>query len=207
MILIHGKRVSTKSSSDHSIQCWNCKDFDQYVTIHFQYYHVYLIPLFAFGPKASTIRCMQCGAETGTTDIKREFEKKARTPFYLYTGALLISALIGYGIIASMISSSEQQAYIDKPEVGDVYMLTLTDSTKKYYYFLKAHAIQNDTIYMYQNAGTYSKRVTGMDLQDFFNKTMESGISKQKLKELHDKDEIIEVFRNYGSGKGFDREQ
>lgn len=207
MILIHGKRVSTKSSSDHSIQCWNCKDFAQNVTIHFQYYHVYLIPLFAFGPKASTIRCMQCGAETGTTDIKREFEKKAKTPFYLYTGALLISALIGYGIIASMISSSQQQSYIDKPEVGDVYLLTHTDSTKKHYYFLKTYSINDDSVHLYHNAGTYSQIVTGMDLTDYFDKSEEFICTKKQLQEMHEKDEIVEVFRAYGSGKGFDREQ
>lgn len=207
MIFFHGKRVSSKSRFDHSIQCWNCKDFDQYITIHFQYYHAYFIPLFAFGPKTSSIRCAQCGAITGKTDIKNELEKKARTPFYLYTGTIIMSALIGCIIIASLISSSTQLKYIDKPEVNDVYLLTNSDSTKKVYYFLKAHTVTKDSVYLYLNAGTYSQKVTGMDLTDYFDRSEEYVCSKKHIQEMHEKDEIIEVFRDYGSGKGFDREQ
>ncbi|MGN6419455.1 MAG: hypothetical protein ACTHMC_18290 [Pseudobacter sp.] len=123
------------------------------------------------------------------------------------TGTLVVSALIIYGIIASVIAGGRQQAYINQPKVGDVYLLTDTDSSKKFYYFLKAHAIQNDTVYMYKNAGSYTRAVTSMDLKDFFMNTMEFGISKETLKEWHEKDELLEVFRDYGSGKGFDREQ
>ena len=95
MFLIYGTdSICIKKYKDHSICCKNCKAFDIDIKIYQRYFHILFIPYFPLGRKTATGNCSNCGIPINDTAILQEFEKKTKTPFYIFSGLLLIAVLI-----------------------------------------------------------------------------------------------------------------
>ncbi|MBO9634498.1 MAG: hypothetical protein J7578_15390 [Chitinophagaceae bacterium] len=207
MFLIKGKRVLNKTESLQSIPCWSCKSFDLYIVHHYPYYHVFFIPIMPYGYKDITIRCCDCGAETGLEDIKKEFRKKSRAPFYLYSGVLVVAAFFLVIISMAVKGRMERSSFAEEPKAGDVYLLKDTSlALGPVYYFLKAHKVEKDSVRVYRNERVYlSEPHDGFSLDDRFSTSMDEVISKSRIKEMVDNGDIRTIERNYGSGRGYDR--
>jgi hypothetical protein len=69
------------------------------------------------------IDCASCGKGIRFHSLSREYEKRTRTPFYLYAGTILVGLLIAAGFVLSAIGAHERDGYIKSPQVGDVYLV------------------------------------------------------------------------------------
>ena len=104
MFLITGTRtVRIKTYSDQAHRCDACKDFDLSVAVYQPYFHIIFIPVAPNGVKTTKAHCSSCGQPFRNDTMNREYEKKTRTPFYLYTLTILIGLLIAAGFAVNII--------------------------------------------------------------------------------------------------------
>src|SRR5882757_5515391 len=102
MLFLKGTRtIRIKIWQDHARQCDACKDFNLSVGVYMKYFHVFFIPIAAFGIKSTKIYCASCGQVVRIDSLSREYEKRTKTPFYLYCGTILVGFLIVAGIVLS----------------------------------------------------------------------------------------------------------
>lgn len=206
-VFIKGKKYYNKTELIEHIPCWNCRSFDMYVVYHFPYYHFYFFPIISYGYKEVTIRCCDCGTEYGREDIKKEFRDKAKTPLFLSAGTLLIAAACVLMFVPAVKSYFDEQEYSEKPQAGDVYLLKDTSANESIYYFLKAKKIDKDSVHLIRNKQFYHTRpYKGFDLQDHFIKDKDSVLSQFNFKQLLKSEKVVSLERDYGTGRGYDRE-
>ncbi len=93
MLLIYGKRTAKiKTYSHHLHTCESCGGLDLKVTVHAEYGHLMFIPFYPTGDKSSKIHCNGCRMPMRYDSLQREYEKKSKPPFYLFSGPLVIIA-------------------------------------------------------------------------------------------------------------------
>jgi len=208
MLLLHGHRTARiKIYSDHSQACKNCRSFDLTIAVYRKYFHVFFLPIFAYGEKSAKVWCSACGESFRSDSLLREYEKKARSPLYLYSGVLLVGLLIAGGIIAHIATKSQDAQFVRQPVAGDVYLIRHDASDGPLYSFLKLKALTNDSVFLIRSRYGYNRFVYKFNDEDYFMKEQTVNISRKQLQEMYDQDEIISVKRNYDAGDGFQREQ
>lgn len=206
MFIIYGRKSARiKSDTYHQYACGNCKDFDLDVHVYRPYFHVFFLPLFPAGPKEVKMRCNNCGEAKWVASIQRQYEKTSRTPFYLYGGVLLVAAMVLLGVIFNLRSQRQNKAFVADPRVGDVYTVRREEKDSTFYYFLKIHHINGDTVRVYHNNLVYYSSVSRFNEKDFFVEREEWMFSKKDLGNMLQKNEIENVSRDYGVYEGFNR--
>ena len=206
MFLIYGRRTARiKSYTDNQQSCKSCKSFDLNVKVYRDYYHFFFIPFFPAGDKTVKIYCNSCGEPLRVDSIQKHYEDSTKTPFYLYTGVLLIAGLILLLVNANLNTQKEKKRFVDDPMVGDVYRIRKEENNSTSYYFLRVSQINGDTVFAYHNNLVYGGFITKLNDDDFFVKTDELIFTKKGLKEMLDRAEINSVERNYGDSEGFNR--
>ncbi len=206
MFFIKGTRtVRIKSYAVNHRQCDNCKDFDLTVNIYGSYYHVWFIPIVSIGVKSTKIYCHNCSSFVRIDSLAKEYEAKARTPFYLYTGVILAGLTILSAVGLSLWGSHERAGYVAKPQPGDVYLVKNKPPESETYYFLKVIRVSGDSVITYSNHGSYSTSPSQLAPEDYFSTSHEIVYTKQQVAEMYDKDFIVTIFRDYGSSAGFGR--
>jgi hypothetical protein len=193
-----------KSYTEHVQPCKSCRAFDMKIEVFQDYYHFIFIPFVAQPGKTAKIRCNNCGEPLLTRSVLEEYENKTRTPFYLFSGLILIAAIIAVVLLADMSTQKEKAKMVANPKVGDVY--TIIKPASRYYYFYKLSKIKGDTVLVWQNNYLYFNTVNGLEIKDdFFNTDEEIILTKKILQQMLDNDEINAVDRNYDDSKGFNR--
>ena len=206
MFVIYGRRTTRiKKFTDNRQYCKSCNSFDLTVKVYKEYFHIFFIPFFPIGDKTVKIYCNSCGEPYRVDTVQKEYEKIAKTPFYLYAGLILVASLIFLLVNANIRTQKEKAKFVDNPIVGDVYLIRKDENNSTSYYFLRVTQINGDTIFAYHSNLEYSGFITKLNDDDFFVKEDELFFTKKELKEMLDKDEINSVERNYGSDTGFNR--
>src|SRR5450755_901779 len=109
MLFLKGTRtIRVKTWQDHAHQCDACKDFNLSVGIYMKYFHVFFIPIAAFGIKSTKMCCASCGQVVRIDSVSREYEKRTKTPFYLYSGMILVGLLIAAGFALSAYGAHQR---------------------------------------------------------------------------------------------------
>jgi hypothetical protein len=208
MTLIYGKRVAKiKEFTDHSHNCTSCKAFDLRVKVFREYYHAFFIPFVAFGDKTADIRCNQCTEPIRTEALKKEFEKNTKTPFYMYSLAILVAGVIAFFIILSLVTTLQTKSYIANPQAGDVYLVHEKEGLEGYSY-LRVAAVKGDTIMVYRNHVRYVSLDGAPDKfsdEDYFVEDHFILFTKATLKQMLSEDEITVAKRYYDNETGFNR--
>jgi hypothetical protein len=102
MIFLFGeKKALIKYYSDNVAQCSNCKSFDLNFAVYKNYFHFFYIPFFPVDEKEVEVLCLKCGESDNRNSRVGHYKAIARTPIYLYSGLLLIIALIATIIIVA----------------------------------------------------------------------------------------------------------
>ena len=206
MLFLRGTRtVRLKVYEIHDVPCNNCKDFDLTLVVSRDYMHIWFVPIAPAGAKTSKIYCHSCSQFVRSDSLTKEYESKTRTPFYLYSGmtvgVLAILALVG-GI---SWNSYQSKTYITQPKIGDVYEMKLDSPYAGMYSFLRVMQVDKDSVVLIENTEGYHRMVSGFDATDYFDTERAHVLSKVDLKNMHDKDTIVDVNRDYGDATGFNR--
>ena len=206
MFVIYGRRTARiKKYTDNQQSCKSCKSFDLDIKVYRDYYHLFFIPFFPVGDKTVKIRCNNCSEPIRIDSIQKHYEDATKTPFYLYAGVILISALILVVVNANLYTQKEKAKFVGNPKVGDVYRIRKDENNSTSYYFLRVSQINGDTVFAYHNNLVYGGFIMKLNDDDFFVKANELIFTKKELTEMLDKAEINSVERNYGDNEGFNR--
>lgn len=192
-----------KKYLDHQQPCKSCKTFDMKIKVYQDYYHFLFIPFIAKAGKTASMRCNNCGEPVLTTAILNEYEKKTKTPFYLFSGVILVALIIVFLSVSGILAQREKEKLIAAPHVNDVYIIT--NPQIRSYYFLKINKISADTIRAWQNSYLYYNEASMSAADDYFDSSKTVILTRTSIKQMLDKNELYSVDRNYDDSKGYNR--
>ena len=205
MLLLKGTRtVRIKTWQDHAHQCDACKDFNLSIGIYMKYFHIFFIPIAALGVKSTKMYCASCGQPVRIDSVSREYEKRTKTPFYLYSGMILVGLLIAAGFVLNASGAHQRDQYIDHPQVGDVYLVKRDLPLQSTWYFLRIVKIHGDTAVTNHSNLEYNTYVYKFNSDDYFVSGEESEYPTALLKTMFQKGVIVNIFRDY-EDTGFGR--
>lgn len=180
-----------KTYTDHEHACPACGALDLQVKVSADYYHLFFVPLAPGGSRSTEVLCNQCAAPMRLYNLEQQYERKAKSPFYLYTIPILITAIIAFFVCFNLRTQSKKAEFVADPKVGDVY--TMSEGTK--YYFLKLVAIDGAMLTMQRNSMDYDDYPSGRDRMDYFVEQSPVFYTKAQLQERLDNEEIADVSR------------
>ncbi|HLA58945.1 MAG TPA: hypothetical protein VK622_09305 [Puia sp.] len=200
---IRNARIGKYRDSDHI--CYPCKAYDREILIYRSYFHFCLIPVFPVGARKFEIRCCQCGDETKSENIVRQYDQKTKTPLYFYSAWVLFAAIAIFWFYWDKNSQRHKMELVGNPVIGDVYTIKERKNDETNYYFLKITGIAGDTVLAIQNHFDYGDFVNGLSQDDYFVKDDTLIYKRKNLTDMLERDEIFSVSRDYGDGDGFNR--
>lgn len=196
MFIIRGQRkIRIKRYTESQQCCPNCKTFDLQVDVYKDYYHLFFIPFIPTGVKSSSIYCYHCSSFTRIDSLQNEYENKTRVPFYLYSGLILIGALVVSMVVASENTEKADRLFVQNPQTGDVYTIREESGDSTQYYFLKINRMVGDSVFTLHSYYSYNRFVSKLDGKDFFVLDEEWPYTKAELLQMLEKGEINAVKR------------
>jgi len=203
IFLLRGTRtVRIKTFTDHEHQCNNCRDFDLKVRVYKDYFHFLFIPIYATGVKTVKIRCNKCGEPYRSDSLNKQYEKRTRIPFYLYSGVLLV-VLVALGAFGNeLVNRYLNRSYASNPRVGDVYTVRPPHGFGQFY---KVARVNGDSVLTYNSHAQYIFESASLDSTDYFVGDREVPFMKGDLREMLDSGVITNVSRHYDESSGFNR--
>jgi len=206
MFFVFGRRVARIAKfTDKEYICYPCKAFEREVKVFMPYFHLCYIPVFPIGKKQFEVRCANCGDDTKSENLIKKYEKRARTPVYLFS-ALILAALIGaYWIYWNSDNQKNNAQYVANPMVGDVYTVREHRTGGTTWYFLRLAEIKGDTLMAIHSSLEYNNFVNATEGDDYFVKNDTSLHTRKELTNMLEDGEIYRVRRNYGKGSGFNQ--
>jgi zinc-ribbon family len=206
MLFIFGKRIARIGKwIDTEHICYPCKSFDREVVAYRPYFHFCFIPVFPIGKKQLEMHCRNCGDETRLDSVVRQYEARAKTPFYLYSALILFVALAAVWFYWNRSTQKHKIEMVSNPSVGDVYTIREESNNETTYYFLRLVEIRPDTVMAFRNHLDYSGFVSSLASDDYFVKTDTLAFRKSKLKDMLENGEIYSLDRGYSNGSDFNR--
>lgn len=124
---------------------------DRDILVYRSYFHFCFIPVFPIGAKQIEMRCRNCGDETKLENVVKEYEDRAKTPFYLYSALIIFVCITGLWFYWNSNTKKRKTQYVEKPEMGDIYTVTKEESGGTAYYFLKLVEINRDSVKALRN--------------------------------------------------------
>lgn len=198
------RSMRIKKFTVHTLPCKSCRAFDTKVEVYQDYYHFLFIPFFAKSDKVTRIRCNNCGEPVLTASILKEYADQTKTPFYLFSGVILIALFTATIFINTFLQQQDTENFAAHPQVGDVYRVKNAKSNS--YYFLKLKNIHGDTLSFYQNSFIYYRAVDALNNKaDYFYPGETILFTKNDIQQKLTQDEIDVVYRNYSNSTGFER--
>jgi hypothetical protein len=202
-MIIYGSKAEIIASTIISDDCSNCGTANSVrMSVYLKYAHVFWIPFFPI-KKLGITECSHCHQvlehKAFTRNLKESYERlklNTKTPVSNYTGLIILSLLIGWGIIGSKMDDTKNQELILKPQNGDVYEIR---TEQRQYTLYKVDSIIGDTVVL-RLSQYETNKITG--LSKIKNKGDEAygevayAVAKNELKSMLDKGEIIDIDRN-----------
>jgi len=206
MLFIFGIRnVRIGRFKDHDHICYPCKAYDREIQVFRSYFHFCLVPVIPVGARKFEIRCCNCGDETMSENIIREFDKKAKTPLYFYSAWPLLAGIVLFWFYWNKHNQKYKMDLVASPAKGDVYTIKQRKNDETTYYFLKIAAIRGDSVFAIQNHFDYGDFVNSLAQDDYFIKDDTITYKRKYLVEMLEKDEIFSIDRDYSESDGFNR--
>ena len=137
--------------------CPNCQN-TSFNTFGVQrYFHIYWIPTFPT-KKHIGVECTNCKRAVLDNDIPPHMQSEIKESLFstgrtlpMYSGAMIIAALIGFGMYSAERDRVQEVAYIDQPALDDYYIVDYTkmfeDADPEYSYgVMRITAVEGDEI-------------------------------------------------------------
>jgi hypothetical protein len=128
-MLIYGSRSShLKSVQLNAEVCPHCQTQGSViVSTYAKYAHIFWIPLFPLG-RVSVSQCQHCKQvlEDGKmpAQIKQYHQRniaETRIPIWQFAGLVIIALTVVAGIYNSKVENEKREAFLQNPNVGDIY--------------------------------------------------------------------------------------
>ena len=201
-----------KQASLESYECPGCQQKQSDLIIAAKYIHIFWIPVFPF-KKTALIVCKNCRHESdeknitlGSKDTIKQLKAAVPIPKYLFSGLALIILAIGYFTYSGIKESEQEQAYVDDPHVGDVYLIKDREEPSEFnHYLIKVRDIAGDSLWVSYSSFSYNGTVSQLDPKDGFYDLVFT-IHKNTIQEFNDSGDLKKVMRDYETSAGFDRE-
>ena len=190
------RTVKIKKYDDHQVQCENCHCYSVRYVVYQKYFHYLYIPIYPINDKTIKTVCLECGY--GFNQEKSNYYiNKTRTPFFLYSGIILVIGFVLSIFVVSSIYEKIDDSYIKNPKVGDVYRIRDDSNKQTIYYFEKLIQINSDTLLMLHSSLQYNSFITEMNDTDYFVKNDCHKLLKSELISHQDSGHINSVIRTY----------
>ncbi len=204
MFLLYGKRsLIIKKYTDHTHACPHCRGLNLDVKIEKSYYHLFYIPFFPSRGKFAHITCGNCGKpykdpvleEDYYIELEDEYEKRTKTPIYLYSGLILVALLTLFMVFSNLRTQKQKAEYIAQPQTGDTYLIREKRADHKVYYYLNVYRISGDSVFTHPGHLEYLSFARKMKKGDYFETDQVRPYTKQLLKKMLDDGMIIKAER------------
>lgn len=206
-MIIYGWRTKDiKKSAPFGESCKECSSHKTSIVGHAKYFHLFWIPMFPY-KKTLEVLCDNCnylgtpaGLDGRSLEIYKSTKSKVRSPFYMYSGTILIIAAFIYFYMHSADRENQYAEYMQNPQKDDILLIHIPNDTSDYSYsFLKITRIAGDTVWGSRNAYTYNEYLFKLDSMDGFYERIEGAYLKAQLIRMFEDEEIIKVQRGLGS--------
>lgn len=201
--MVFGSKTKLLSSETIMDKCPSCgQQGSVQLNVYQKYAHVYWIPLFPT-KKIGGSQCGHCkqvleekqlpGSFSGALDT---LKANTKAPKYLFAGSAALVVLIVALFIGISNDNKENLAFINAPQKGDVYEVKTGTSQ---YTLYKVEKLEGDSVYVKMSEFEADK-LSG--LSKIKKKGPEAfsaenfGFSRNELKQMLEKNEIIDVERN-----------
>ncbi|WP_430412699.1 hypothetical protein [Kordia sp.] len=206
-MIVYG--TSSKDLGTRKIQgakCPNCEASGIYVNAISRYATVFWIPVFPYTKKYFSV-CKNCEQVLQKKEMPQQLKDKLemekhhfKTPFYLFSGLIIIVLFIGYAFYASGKHDEELTKNVNNLQAKDIIVFKVSS---KEYTFAEVDEHSNDTIYMkYSNysyegrkpsENTFKKERESVDV--FFDDSIYF-FTQKGIDSLYTKGEIVEIYTN-----------
>ena len=145
-------------------------------------------------------------AKDASEEVKvmaKQLKASVSSPWYLFSGSILAVLIIGFFTIQGKLQRDKLQAYIESPEVNDVYTLyDPTEPTQYKYYLWKVIEVNGDSINVSPASFQYPIMPSSLDPEDGFYDVYFT-YHKSFINELYQMKELKSIKR--GVNDRFDR--
>jgi hypothetical protein len=212
-MLIYGWASKTlKTARFKGDKCSNCQSEERFIIVSASYAHIFWIPLFPY-KKSLEIGCASCSqtyaAKNASDDLKgiaKKLKASVKTPWYLYSGLIIVALLIGLFVFQDFQQKQEYKSYLSQPQKDDIYTLYDAEETTEYKYYLwKVIEVNGDSVNIAPNSFQYNMSPTKLDQADGFYDIYYT-YHKDYLINLFEEGALKQVQRGLGFGTGFGRE-
>lgn len=201
--MVFGSKAKLLSSETIMDRCPSCgQQGSVQLNIHQKYAHIYWIPLFPT-KKIGSSQCGHCKQVLDEKQMPDSFtnalvtlKANAKAPKYLFVGSAVLVVLIAALFIGISNDNKENLAFINAPQKGDVYEVKTGTSQ---YTLYKVEKLQGDSVFVKMSEFEADK-ISGLSKIKSKGSAAYSaenfGFSKSELKQMLEKNEIIDVDRD-----------
>ena len=198
-MIIYGSKSKELRKEILTDPCQNCGT-QNCIEMHvFQKYaQVFWIPFFPMG-KTAVSQCGHCKQllklKEMPASLKASYENlkaEIKTPIWMFSGLALVAVLIAIGVISEKNKGEKNARLILTPQSGDIFEVKTAENQ---YTLYKVDQIQGDSVFVQVN-NYETNKITGLnDLKkkDYSEEVL--GFTKAELKQMFDKEEIIDIDR------------
>jgi hypothetical protein len=212
MVIYGWNAKNIKQAPLENYECPHCQQKQSVMVIFAKYVHLFWIPVFPY-QKTAVVVCTHCKHETeeknitlGTKEAIQQLKAAVPIPKYLFAGLVLIVIGIGYAIYHGAQTREQEQAYLNNPQTGDIYIIKSKEEKGPFNHFLmKVRKVEGDSIWVSYSSFGYNGMITKLDPKDGFYNVMYA-MHKDGMKEYSKSGELQKVLRDYSSADGFDQE-
>jgi len=199
MIFYGSKGTRLHSEQVNGIKCSHCeKQTTHTFSIFGRYAHLYWIPLFPMGKKGVS-ECNHCKITLAPKEMDeplklayKNVNSNSRTPFWHWSGLGLIAILIALVSFTGNQHKKDVVTYINDLQKDDIYEF----KSNEYYSLLKVASVSKDSVFVIANDYEIERQSRLYKIDKSSNYTTEPyGISRERIKELFDTKEILDVDR------------
>jgi hypothetical protein len=198
-MIIYGSKSKELAKEMLTDKCQNCGT-QNCIDMHvFQKYaHVFWIPFFPMG-KTGLSQCNHCKQVLKRKEMPailtasyENLKAQTKTPIWMFSGLALVAVLITIGVISDNKKDEKNAQLILTPKTGDIFEVKTKDNQ---YTLYKVDQVEGDSVFI-QTSNYEVNKISGLDdLKKKDYSTDSYGFSKNELKEMLNKGEIIDIDR------------
>jgi hypothetical protein len=196
---VRNKELAKEVLLDKCTFCGTSNSIDMYV---FQKYaHIFWIPFFPFN-KTGISQCDHCKQVLKSKEMPPSLKEsynilkaQTKTPIWMFSASAIAAFLITMGIISDKENDKENAQQVLAPKKGDLFSVKTSATSFTLY---KVEQVEADSVFVRINNFVVDRRTGIEELKEKqYNDYSEEvyGYSKQELKKMLEKEEIIDIDR------------
>jgi hypothetical protein len=201
-MIVYGRKAKLLATETLTEKCPGCGMLaGVQLNVVQKYAQVFWIPFIPIG-KTGISKCSNCNQVLKLKDMPPSFQAsydtlkaQAKTPVYMYTGIILLAALVGIAVYKSNERDKQNAVFIAAPQKGDIFEIKTQEGQ---YTLYKVETIKGDTVFVHPHNYETDKAtgLAGLKRKGdtaYAAETIE--LLKPELKQMLEKGDILDVDR------------